>query len=54
MEFKGFTLFKIGAVLDRSNSKTEVWKPLTISIGNGERDLSLHGLTPLKIEAQNR
>jgi hypothetical protein len=43
VEFEGFILFEIGAVLNRSNSKTQVRKSATVGIGDSERDLSLHG-----------
>src|SRR4030042_6867139 len=43
VEFEGFILFEIGAVLNRSNSKTQVGESATIIIRDGKRDFSLHG-----------
>ncbi len=48
IDFEGFTLFKIGAVLDGPDSKSEVGKLLTIAIGDLEGDFSLHQECPFK------
>jgi hypothetical protein len=39
-EFKGVALFKIGASLDRPDSKSEIRESLTISFSYGKKDFS--------------
>jgi hypothetical protein len=42
IKFEGFTLLKIGTVLYGPDPKTKVGKSTTISIGDGEGNLSRH------------
>jgi hypothetical protein len=46
VDFEGITFFKVGAILDGPDSKTELRESGTISIGEGEGNFPLHCYPP--------
>jgi len=47
VKLEGLALFKIGAGLDRPDSKTQLRESVTISIGDMEMNFSLHSGFPI-------
>jgi hypothetical protein len=46
VDFKRFTFFKVGAILDGPDSEREFRKSAMISLGDGKRNLPLHCYPP--------